>query len=233
MLQTPLFSKIFNLTCLGFVALGVLGESPASIFEESNCGSYLELSQQFKLDRDYFISVLDRQSDGTVLAVHGGWIEFGTSEIAKTIADEDFNLYLLEGYMPEGNAKLHVISSLFDEPQAVELVTRSRWAVSIHGYAGDEKKQICMGGANLDLQKAVFQSLLATGLLEQTVANPCDRFWARDPENIVNRAQESGVQIEISRALRESLLLNSGQLEEFSRAIRSGLFKSDSERVSQ
>jgi Poly-gamma-glutamate hydrolase len=63
-----------------------------------------------------------------VMAIHGGGIEKGTSEIALAVAgyhpatlatsDDVFGLHdfwLFEGLLPSGNGKLHVTASHYDE----------------------------------------------------------------------------------------------------------------------
>jgi phage replication-related protein YjqB (UPF0714/DUF867 family) len=73
------------------------------------------------------------------------------------------------------------------------------------------------------LKSLILENLLQTGLIEQKTANPLDKFHAEDKANIVNRCAESGVQIEISRALRDLLLAHPDKMRIFASAIRKSL----------
>src|SRR5260370_42604544 len=83
--------------------------------------------------RDYRIHI--RKCDGAtvVLAIHGGGIEAGTSEVAEAIAADELSFYAFEGIKARGNGDLHITSHRFDEPQCLALVTGSPRVVSIHG----------------------------------------------------------------------------------------------------
>jgi len=74
--------------------------------------SYSELAEHEVEGTDFTITVFRRPfSAVAVIAPHGGKIEPRTSEIARAIAGEDFNLYLFEGIKKRGNyAALHITS---------------------------------------------------------------------------------------------------------------------------
>ncbi|MEO8668938.1 MAG: poly-gamma-glutamate hydrolase family protein, partial [Bauldia sp.] len=81
--------------------------------------------------RDYDIVVREvAGSPVAIVAPHAGDIEPGTSEIAVTIAGGDCNLYLFEGHGPDAY-RLHVMSSHFDEPECLALVTRCAVVVTV------------------------------------------------------------------------------------------------------
>jgi phage replication-related protein YjqB (UPF0714/DUF867 family) len=180
-----------------------------------------ELVQSEQEGIDYKIESADRHSPFTVLTIHGGFIEVGTSEITKAIAAESLNYYSFEGIKAYGNWALHIASDQFDEPQAIELVSKSQACVAIHGFNDTANNTVCMGGLNSRLKKIVFRSLLETGLLQQAVDNPCGQFYASTKYNIVNRCVESGVQIEVSIALRNILRKNPQAMKLFAEKIRS------------
>jgi phage replication-related protein YjqB (UPF0714/DUF867 family) len=71
-----------------------------------------------------------------VMAVHGGEIEPGTSEIAHAIAGDDHAFYSFEGLKPSRNSVLHITSVVFDEPTAITLAKASATVVTIHGCEG-------------------------------------------------------------------------------------------------
>lgn len=93
------------------------------------------------------------QSRGThiaVIALHGGGIERGTSEVARAIAGTDLSLYLFEGLKAEDNDELHITSDRFDEPLGVALVESSEFVVAAHGAKGD-MSVIYLGGRGSSL----------------------------------------------------------------------------------
>ena len=69
----------------------------------------------------YKIVAKDRKSKITCIAIHGGNIEPGTSELAEELAGNEFNLYKFEGLKEKNNSVLHITSSNFDEPKADKL----------------------------------------------------------------------------------------------------------------
>lgn len=179
-------------------------------------GGLSELRSAEVAGRDFRTEVRDLRAPVTVLAIHGGWIEAATSLIARAIAAEDWNLFLFEGILPAGNGRLHVTSTRFDDPGAVALTERSRTAVSVHGSRGSEEA-VCVGGGDVVLRRSVARSLSEAGFL---VSEPCLRFAGEDPRNLVNRAQDQGVQLEISAALRRALSLDDALLARFAAAVR-------------
>ena len=80
--------------------------------------SFADLAAAYERDRDY--RIVQRPCHGSSVAIvapHGGSIEAHTSDIARDIAGQAFNLYLLEGLLKAGNfAALHLSSARFDEP---------------------------------------------------------------------------------------------------------------------
>ena len=78
----------------------------------------------------YKIVAKDRKSKITCIAIHGGNIEPGTSELAEELARNEFNLYKFEGLKEKNNSVLHITSSNFDEPKADKLVKNAQktWA---------------------------------------------------------------------------------------------------------
>lgn len=167
---------------------------------------------------DYRVVVCPNPSSSVaVIAPHGGSIEKGTSEIARAIAGESFNLYLLEGIRDvENYARLHLTSHKFDEPRCLNLISSCDHVVSIHGCKGEES-QVFLGGCDASLKASI---ALATSELGIDVRTEGHSFPALDPMNICNRGRSnSGVQIELSSAFRLH-----GPHVEFVDAIRAVLF---------
>jgi phage replication-related protein YjqB (UPF0714/DUF867 family) len=170
-------------------------------------GNYAELAAREREGTDYRIELVDRSSPTTVLAIHGGRIEPGTTELATRIAElRSWNLYSFLGLLPGQSGRLHITSHLFDEPRAVTLAERSEECVSVHGFAQVPGRPVaCIGGLNERVRDAVAARLRAPEL-GITVEVPCRRYEGRDPMNIVNRCRAQGVQLELNVPLRERVL---------------------------
>jgi len=149
---------------------------------------------------DFKVETADRGSHIGVIAIHGG-IEPMSEDIARAIADQDFNLYVFESLVDQGRFTMHVTSTHFDDPRAVALMNKSRIAISIHGYKATREEVACVGGGNEALRDWVAQRLSVFVKVE----SPCAIFNGRGRANIVNQAAEQGVQLELSRTLRARL----------------------------
>jgi phage replication-related protein YjqB (UPF0714/DUF867 family) len=102
--------------------------------------SFNELAQHEIEGQDFEISYRETGSIFVVIAVHGGAIESGTSEIADAIAGKNFSFYTFRGIKKHGNTELHIASIYFDEPRAVSLLKRTKFAITVHGR--NKKDQI-------------------------------------------------------------------------------------------
>ena len=163
---------------------------------------FAELARRELIDRDWWLRIVERDSPLLILAPHGGGIEPGTSEIAREIAGEDLSLYCFEGIRARGNDRLHITSTRFDEPACLQLLARSRIAVTIHGCANREPI-VLVGGRHGELRVRVERALTGAGF---TAREENGRHSGDDPANICNRAAAAmGLQLEISRGLRRAL----------------------------
>ena len=162
---------------------------------------YADLVDQQVEGTDYKVHLrANAQSSVAVIAPHGGGIERYTSEIARAIADDDFNLYVFEGIRPPENyAALHLTSHRFDEPRCLELLAGCDHVVAIHGCGGEAQRAL-VGGLDVGLKAVVAQSIAALGVETLLADHP---FPAVDPMNICNRGRRGvGVQIEMTMLLR-------------------------------
>ena len=165
--------------------------------------SYSKLAEHEVEGIDFAITVVRHPfSAVAVIAPHGGKIESRTSEIARAIAAEDFNLYLFEGIKKRGNyAALHITSRRFNEPSCLALLSTCPFVVAIHGCVGGDER-VLIGGLDNLLKDKVTIELRQTGV---NVQNDGHHFQATDPSNICNRGQANkGVQLELTKALRRS-----------------------------
>ena len=163
---------------------------------------FAELDNHEERNKDYKISAIEVGSSITIIAPHGGKIEPGTSDIARRIASRRFNYYCFEGIKKENNRRLHITSHNFDEPMAVRMVSKSLIVVAIHACTGREKV-IYLGGLDKMLKLAIADELGSRGII---VPSGHGKFKGLNPNNICNRgANKQGVQLEITRGLRDDL----------------------------
>jgi phage replication-related protein YjqB (UPF0714/DUF867 family) len=181
--------------------------------------SFTELARREREGRDYIRTILDRRSPIAIVAPHGGGLEAGTSEVATAIAGRDMSLYVFEGIKLKGNESLHVTSIHFDDPSCLDLLSRTRMAVAIHGFSGTDMG-IRIGGLDADLKAAVIPALIDAGFIP---LEDDEVFTGLDPANICNRtATGVGLQLELSRGLRAAMF--SG-LERSERAYTTPVFR--------
>ena len=165
--------------------------------------SFADLAAAYVRDRDYRIVRLSRPgSDVAILAPHGGRIEAHTSDIARDIAGQDFNLYAFEGLLKAGNfAALHLSSHLFDEPDCLDLLSACESVISVHG-CGHAGEIVLIGGRDAALRESIGARLHALGVACEAAPAGLD---AADPMNVCNRGRSgAGVQLEVSLVLRRS-----------------------------
>ncbi|MFJ6700344.1 poly-gamma-glutamate hydrolase family protein [Streptomyces sp. NPDC091272] len=164
----------------------------------------------------------------TVLAIHGGGIEMGTSELCLAIAGYRpdtlapltegaalHDYWMLEGLLPSGNGKLHVTASHCDDPVARSMAAASANVLSLHGctaaQAGapaNRPEAVVVGGLNARLRTLLTASLRTAGF--QVMAGDPEDLNGDLPHNICNRTLtgEGGSQLELTTELRQSLFGN-------------------------
>lgn len=165
--------------------------------------SFADLAKHQIRGKDYEIVVLSRPACCVaVIAPHGGSIERQTSEIARAIAADDFQLYLFEGIRSSNNyAALHLTSHFFDEPECLMAIAQCPFVVAIHGCKGTNE-EVLLGGLNFDLKTQIATALSNANVAVQTENH---RFLATDSYNICNRGlTRKGVQLELTASLRDS-----------------------------
>jgi phage replication-related protein YjqB (UPF0714/DUF867 family) len=152
------------------------------------------------------------------MAIHGGGIEAGTSEIALAVAGyhpatlapstdvyglHDF--WLFEGLMASQNGDLHVTASHYDEPIATELVKNARRCISLHGCRDDQANGLIqLGGRDHELRDIVLEELTAAGIAAEITTNPM--LDGSSPGNIANKTKIGGcAQLEIGTRDRRHL----------------------------
>jgi phage replication-related protein YjqB (UPF0714/DUF867 family) len=163
--------------------------------------SFAELAQAETEEVDFRVDSRGGVSGILVMAIHGGGIEPGTSEIAAAVAGRRHGFYAFNGLKAEGNFSLHLTSRRFDEPRGIAMAKAARLVLSIHGCA-DREPLVLIGGLHPALRKRVQQELEAAGFN----VRPSARFPGRSPLNICNRCRLGmGVQLEITAGLRRKM----------------------------
>jgi len=153
-----------------------------------------------------------------VMAIHGGGIETGTSEIALATAGfhpatlmpsadglglHDF--WLFEGLLPKENGRLHVTASNYKDPIATEMVQNARRCISLHGCSDAQADgRIQLGGLDVELRDIVLEELTAAHIKAEIATNPM--LDGSRPDNIANKTLVGGcAQLEMGTSFRSGL----------------------------
>ena len=138
------------------------------------------------------------------MAPHGGGIEPGTSEIADAIAEGAWSFYAFRGLKSKGNVDLHITSIRFDEPMCLELLSQAQIVITLHGeHSEDDGEGVFLGGLDCALAARLGRALTRKGF---DVREPDADIDGSDSRNLCNRGTSgAGVQIELSRAVRETM----------------------------
>jgi phage replication-related protein YjqB (UPF0714/DUF867 family) len=120
------------------------------------------------------------------------------------------------GIKNKSNSKLHITSTNFDEPIALTIVPRHSIVVAIHGLRG-EQEFVEVGGLDTKLQSEIISNLRSSEF-NCRKAKVCA---GASIYNICNRGSSGkGVQLEISRALRDLLDSDDDCMNVFSASVR-------------
>ncbi|MEO5970714.1 MAG: poly-gamma-glutamate hydrolase family protein [Bdellovibrionia bacterium] len=194
-------------------------------FGGSEYRNYSDLSSSEQEGKDFEITSIVRNSTVLVMAIHGGKIEFGTTEIANSIAGTDWSYYSFSGLkkVESDNWSLHLTSSNFDEPRALSLARLSTHCISVHAYKNAQIPTICIGGNNTELGLVIANYLNNNSELGLKVEYPCLRFQAKKKQNIVNQCIDQGVQLEISVDALDEIKKTERNYESFVGSIRNAI----------
>jgi phage replication-related protein YjqB (UPF0714/DUF867 family) len=216
---------------LAVVVLFTFGIGASAYAFSTGYHSFAELSAAEDA-ANYTIKTNDIGSDTTILALHGGGIERGTSELVEALNGYGkYNTYSFEGLKAADNGSLFLRAIDFDEPTAVNLAQNSDYTLSIVGAAGDDEVTY-IGGQNKILAELIKLHLISKGFNVDTFSVP-DRIAGIMDSNIVNQNQLfndsyqiGGVQIALSKGLRDKLATDPSTLNAYSGSINESLSKS-------
>ncbi len=174
--------------------------------------NYAQLAAAHQIGVDY--QLLSRSPAGSRLAhiaIHGGGIEPGTTELADYLASSSHLYYSFDAMMPTGNSVLHITSTNYDEPIGLALVATADYVISWHGAADNSLDQplTYIGGLDTATGSLIAAALSGAGFLVEQSATYDPELNGSSPSNITNRsARGMGVQMELSYGLRSSFFLN-------------------------
>lgn len=167
---------------------------------------FAELEQNERKGKDYTILYREANSKVAIMAPHGGGIEPGTIDIADAVAGSDYTFYAFKGIKKTGNKILHINSNRYDEPIGLKISKNAFTVISIHGCR-NKKEMIFIGGKNQELKLKMMRTIKLSGL--RAVISEVPGLRGISSENICNRCKSGkGVQLEISRGLREEMFGN-------------------------
>jgi phage replication-related protein YjqB (UPF0714/DUF867 family) len=159
--------------------------------------------------------------DTIVLALHGGGIEPGTSELCLAVAGyhpaggttggATYDYWTFEGLRSSNNSALHVTSTHCDDPVALALVAGARRAVSLHGCTPSQAglpagaAAVLVGGLDTTLKQCLLDRY-ADAAIEAYDAADVPALAGTDPANIANRTlTAAGAQLELTTPMRSAM----------------------------
>ena len=171
--------------------------------------SFSDLTHQETTAKDYEILTRVGDSGVAVLAIHGGNLQPGTTQIADAVAADLHSFYSFVSRRPEIDQTLYIPSIRFDDLNALEIVGNADVVLSIHGCQGRDEF-IKVGGLDLDRCARIRAMLQEAGFI---IAD--DDSGGTHSVNICNRGRTGqGVQLEISRGLRDRCLNSAGDVQD-------------------
>lgn len=198
--------------------------SLVALAQSGHYRNFAELAAHNVEGRDYQIVIRERGARALVMAFHGGLIEPGTSELAETIAGEEFSFYTFKGLLNDGDqtrlSRLHLTSTRFDEPNLRRLVSSSRRCLSTHGL-GFSAIDFCVGGGDAKWRKTVTKKLqdkFPAFLACELCCPPLNGTSRLNPVNGCDK--EGGVQLEMSPQVRTRILEDEAFKRELSDLLR-------------
>ncbi|MGW7369256.1 poly-gamma-glutamate hydrolase family protein [Streptomyces sp. NPDC054841] len=161
----------------------------------------------------------------TIMALHGGGIEGGTSELCLAIAGYHpatlavqpaggpvHDYWMFEGVRASNNSELHVTSTNNDDRSALSMAAGSLNVLSLHGCTAAQAgasagvpEAVVVGGLNTHFKTYLHEEFQAAGF--QTIdGSTVPALAGEDPANICNKTLlGKGAQLEMTTELRQSM----------------------------
>lgn len=179
--------------------------------------NFTQLKAHEKIGVDYRVRQTFTNSTTMILAIHGGNIEGETDDIARAVAQiGGYDYYEFIGLTPG----LHLTSTRFNDPAALNMVKRSDKTLSIHGCRS-VKVLTYVGGQDKVVAAKVKSALMAAGFSVQTAEGSIGGY---SDSNICNKNDTGrGVQIEITAPLRTQLANDQDKFDRYVSALLKAL----------
>jgi phage replication-related protein YjqB (UPF0714/DUF867 family) len=167
--------------------------------------NFEELSAAYVEGTDFTVKYDIKGTDFAVIAIHGGGIEVGSSELLYAIQGvrPTWSWYEFNARLSSGNSVLHLTSTNFDDPRAFSVVEHVDRVVSVHGAAGTEAKTL-IGGLDVLAKDFVKKALEKRGFVVENATSDTG-IAGQEPTNIANRSRLGGVQLELTTKQRAML----------------------------
>lgn len=170
---------------------------------------------------DFRIRFMQKDSTVAIIAPHGGTIEPGTSEITEEIARASYSSYFFEGLIDQPHCHFHITSTNFDEPKCLNLIRHCEIVIAVHGLSG-QHKAVKVSGRDEKLRSTICENLKTAGFVTKVVTT--GNHAAISQKNICNKGRRGvGVQLEITRGLRDALLDGTEDLSTFAKAVQQAI----------
>ena len=183
--------------------------------------NFAELAEYEREGVDFRIRLKQKNSTVAIIAPHGGTIEPRTSEITEEIAGTSYSSYYFEGLIDRQHCYFHITSTNFDEPKCLNLIKHCDIVIAVHGLCG-QRKAVKVGGRDEKLRNAICENLKTSGFVTKVVTT--GNHAAISQKNICNKGRRgAGVQLEITRGLRDALLDGREDLSAFAKAVQQAL----------
>jgi phage replication-related protein YjqB (UPF0714/DUF867 family) len=170
--------------------------------------NFAELSAAYTEGTDFTVKYEKKGSKFAVIAIHGGGIEVGSSELMYAIQAQrqSWSWYEFNARLASGNSVMHLTSTNFDDPRAIDIVENVDRVVSVHGASGTEPKTL-IGGLDVLTKDLIQKELEARGfIVEQATSD--SGIAGQEPTNIANRSRLGGVQLELTTKQRAMFFIN-------------------------
>lgn len=183
--------------------------------------NFAKLAKHEREGVDFRIRLKQENSTVAIIDPHGGTIEPGTSEITEEIAGTSYSSYFFEGLIDHQHCHFHITSTNFDEPKCLNLIRHCDIVIAVHGLAG-QHKFVKVGGRDKKLRDTICENLKTAGFVSKVVTT--GNYAAVSQKNICNKGRRGvGVQLEITRGLRDALLDGTEDLSAFAKAVQQAL----------
>ena len=162
---------------------------------------FSELVLYEQKEESFEISIVDRNEQITMAAVHGGPIEAWTDHLAELAAGDVCNYYVFRALDPIKSEPFRIPVTRFNELRLKNLMERSRTTIHIDGTPGDS---LCvgLGTPDEDLQATMTDSLREAGFDVGGLWRPSEVYGGY---HFFDHGLDANIQIELSTALRETL----------------------------